>query len=517
MKKLLVLLVSVLSGISYGQTWSDNVASIFYNRCATCHHTGGIAPFSLMSYNEASPMASAIETSVTDDVMPPWPPDNSYQQYSHARSLTASEKTTILNWIANGAQEGNASNTPPPPVFNSGSILGSGDLTVQMPTYMSKAQSSDDYVCFSLPSNVTQNRFIRAIEIIPGNRETVHHCLVYVDPTGNYVGDTVGGDCGGPSNATLIGGYTPGASPLIFPSGSSLKFGMQLPANSNIVLAMHYPTGSYGSFDSTKVIFHFYPTSETGIREVYAAPVLQNWSLAIPPNQVSNFTARYPSGSGTIPTSYSLLSVFPHMHLLGRSMKVYGIDPLGDSVHLAKINDWDFHWQDFYFFKYMQKIPTGSYLKAEAVYDNTVNNPENPNSPPQYVFAGEGTADEMFLVYFHFAAYQAGDETIDMESLLSLGLEDPTTSNNWKIYPNPFSTSIHIEALSAEAGDQVSIFIYDAMGRLVKKLAENEKLAADKHYQWNGNNQDGVPVTSGTYYLSISKNGLISTQAIIKK
>lgn len=517
MKKLYVLLLLFVSSFSFGQTWSDNVAAIFYNKCATCHHQGGIAPFSLMSFNEASSMLSSIETSVNDDVMPPWPPDNNYQQYSHSRSLSPSEKATVLAWIANGGQEGNTANTPPPPVFNTGSILGSGDLTVQIPTYMSKAQTSDDYVCFSLPSTVTQNRIIRAIEIIPGNREIVHHCLVYVDPSGTYVGDTVGGDCGGPQNATLIGGYTPGASPLVFPSGSSLKFGMQLPANSNIVLAMHYPTGSYGQHDSTKVIFHFYPTTETGIREVFAAPVLQNWSLVIPANQVSSFTARYPAGSGTIPTSYSLLSVFPHMHLLGQSMKVYGIDPLGDSVHLAKINQWDFHWQDFYFFKHMQKIPAGSYLKAEAVYDNTTNNPENPNNPPQLVTAGEGTSDEMFLVYFHFAAYMTGDENIDMEGLLSLGLSTDEIKSDWNIYPNPFSTSINIEANQFKMGDQVSIYVYDALGRIVYKLAENEMMSSATHFEWNGKNNDGTSVESGTYYLSISKNGITSMQPVIKK
>lgn len=513
-----VILFFVSNG-AFAQTWSDNVATIVYNKCSSCHHQGGIAPFSLMNYNEVSAMASAMYDAIALDEMPPYPPDLTYQQYTHPRALSPSEKTTMLNWLTNGTPEGNAQNTPPPPVFNTGSILGNGDLTIQIPTYMSKAQNGqDDYVCFSLPTNLAQNRFIRAIEIIPGNRETVHHALVYVDPTGAYIGDTVGGDCAGPQNATLIGGYTPGSSPLVFPSGSSLKLGMSLPANSNIVLAMHYPVGSYGTYDSTKVIFHFYPTTETGIREVYAAPVLQNWSLSIPPNQQVSFTARYPSGSGTIPTAYSLLSVFPHMHLLGKTIKAYGIGPTNDTIKLARINHWDFHWQDFYFFKYMQKIPAGSYLKGEATYDNTSANPHNPSNPPVWVTAGEGTTDEMFLVYFHFLAYQNGDENIDLESLMNLGLYESISSENVKVYPLPFSSEVTIEPTNLNSGDLVSMRIYDMQGRLIRTLAESKQVQhAGEKYSWDGKNDSGSLVEQGTYYLSLNVNGIFTSLPLIRR
>lgn len=518
MKRCFYLLLLCLPLLGKAQTWSDDIASITYNKCSGCHHSGGIAPFSLMSYSDVSAMISTIHDAITTGEMPPWPPDNQYQQYSHPRSLSATEKTTYLSWLDNGAPERNAQNTPPPPVFNNGSVLGTGDLTVQIPTYMSKAQGGqDDYVCFSIPSNLGQNRFIRAIEIVPGNREIVHHCLVYVDQTGSYQGDTVGGDCGGPSNGTLIGGYTPGSSPLVFPSGSTLKLGMQMPANSNIVLAMHYPEGSYGMYDSTKVIFHFYPVGESGIREVLAAPVLQNWSLSIPPDQLSNFTARYPA-SGSIPASYSLLSVFPHMHLLGKSMKVYGINASGDSLPLAKVHQWDFHWQDFYFFQYLQKIPSGSYLKAEATYDNTVNNPDNPNDPPQWVYAGEGTTDEMFLVYFHFLAYQAGDENINLENLLTLGTNSNYPETAWRIYPSPFEQQITLSASTLSQGDVVSVYVYDMEGKQVKILADKHVLSSgNMEITWNGCNENGTAVGSGTYYLSINHNGEMQSFPVIRK
>lgn len=520
MKTIFTLVLVLFAGILRAQTWSDDVASIVYNKCAVCHHNGGIAPFSLVTYDEVSPMAAAIHEVVVNDAMPPWPPNNNYQQYSHSRALSAGDKATMVSWLTNGYPEGNSANTPPPPVFSSGSILGPGDLTVQIPTYMSKAQGGqDDYVCFALPTGLAQQRVVKAIEIIPGNREIVHHALVYIDD-GSYQTDTVGGDCGGPQNATLIGGYTPGASPLVFPNGPGFKLGMTLPVGSNIVLAMHYPEGSYGMYDSTKVIFHFYPPGETGIRDVQAAPILQNWSLSLPPNQVTSATAQYPFGGGGIPVDVSVLSVFPHMHLIGEQIRAYAIPPVGDTVKFVRIDHWDFHWQDFYFFRHIQKAPAGSVIKGEAVYNNTVFNEHNPNNPPQHVYAGESTTDEMFLVYFHYMPYQNGDELYDLQDLMNVGLTDLNSKQqpDWNIYPVPFTENVTIEPLSLKEGDLVSLLIYDSQGNLVRTLALRQSISADfDGYLWDGQSESGTAVQSGTYFVSMNRNGVFSAATLLKR
>lgn len=524
MKRLLLLVIVCSAYVSYAQTWADDAASIFYTKCAQCHHTGGVAPFPLTTFAEVSPMASFIYGAIDGEIMPPWPPNNNYQSYSHDRSLSATEKTTVLDWINNGAPEGNPANTPPVPVFPIGSLLGNGDLEVQIPTYMSKATAgSDDYVCFAMPSNLATDRVIKAIEIVPGNREIVHHALIYIDPTSSCVTDSVGGDCGGPSsnNATLVMGYTPGSSPLTLPSASPLKLGIDFPAGSQVVFTMHYPEGSYGMYDSTKVIFHFYPPGEPGIRAVYAAPILQDWSFALAPNQVTDLTAQYPAAGG-IATNYSGLSVFPHMHLLGKSMKVYGLNPAQDTIKLIDIPEWDFHWQDFYFYKNIQKLETGSVLYAEASFDNTSGNAENPNNPPAWVFPGLNTTDEMFLVYMHFMYYQAGDENYNMDSLMSLGFSSIAAESfgesAFSIYPNPFDESVNLYSKTLNPGDLLSIRVYDTQGKLVRILADKLRLEDEEFMlNWDGKNEAGQNTGSGVYIVSFNVNGTMSHQRIIKR
>ncbi|MEJ6583445.1 MAG: T9SS type A sorting domain-containing protein [Crocinitomicaceae bacterium] len=521
MKNLLLFTITILTFSGQAQTWSDDVAQIMFNKCTKCHNTNGIAPMPLMTYAEASPMAAAIAAAVSTNEMPPWPVDNNYQQYVHNRSLSPTDKTTILDWVAGGALEGNSANTPPMPIYTSNAILGAGDLTVQIPTYMSKANTDDDYVCFSVPSGLTQNRTIKSIEIIPGNRQIVHHALIFSDPNNVEVTDSVGGNCAGPANnnTKLLTGYTPGATPMTLPAVSPLKLGMDIAAGSNVYFAMHYPVGSYGQYDSTKVIFHFYPLGTTGVRQVAADPIIQNWSFGLPANQVTNVTAQYPGGSSGLAADISFLSVFPHMHLLGESIKAYALNPAGDTLKLANIPQWDFHWQDFYFFKNIQKVVAGSKIKGEGTYDNTSGNPNNPNSPPQLVTAGLNTSDEMFLVYFHYMLYQTGDEIYDMEELMTSGLNEQIVASESliNVYPNPFSNDLTIDLPSVNAGDIVSVYIYNYQGQLIRKVIETEtSVNSGLKVNWDGMSDNNTSVRKGVYFVSINVNGLNLNKQIIK-
>ncbi len=515
-----LIIVSFVFSAKAQVTWSDDVAEVVYNNCASCHNPNGIAPFSLLDYQDAYDFRLAISSSVGNGDMPPWTADTTYQRYSHERILTASEKAAILDWVAQGAPEGNAANTPPQPVFaNEGFLTQTPDLVLQAPVYTSKASFiSDDYVCFSVPTGLTTSKKLKAFEVIPGNPSIVHHALIYTDPTGAYPTDTTSGACNGPAEDGLLGGYTPGALPTVFPGQGNINFGYNLEAGSNIIFAMHYPAGSAGFKDSTKIRLYFYDDATT-IREVRSVPVLNritgSKAFTIPANTIDTIYDQFDG----LPLDVSILSVFPHMHLLGKSIEAYAVTPSNDTIKYARINEWDFDWQEFLFFEYIKKFPANSAMKGRAIYDNTSNNHHNPNDPPIDVSGGYNTTDEMFLVYFHFSLYEPGDEFLNLDSLTqefySVQVEEYNKAASVKVYPNPFKneTTLSLDVNAAVT----SLYIYDMRGQLVNKLLDRAKLVSgENQITWSGTNEEGSVVPPGIYFYSIIQDGVQSSGKVIK-
>lgn len=523
---ILMLVCSLGAMPSQAQTYADDVATILFENCTSCHRQGGVAPMSLMTYSEVLPYVSTIQLEVNNKTMPPWPPNDNYQQYVHSRSLTAAEITTIDNWVNAGSPEGNPANTPAAPVYSSGAQLGTPDISVRIPNYVSKATASnDDYVCISIPMpSLTSTRTIKAIEILPGDPSIVHHALIYADLTGNYQTDTSSHNCAGPVGASipLVAGYAPGGTPTQFPNTTGLKMGVQVTPGANLVFAMHYPEGSQGKLDSTRVNLHFYPLGTSGVRTVSASPLLNNFSFVINANNIDSVEGFYP-GSNGLSSAYSLFSVFPHTHLLGKSFIVYAVNTVApfDQIPLIHIPKWDFEWQDFYVFKNLIKVPAGYRLYGKAVYDNTTNNPFNPNNPPQNVGFGLNTTDEMFIVYFQFMPYQTGDETFNIDSLLTAqmptGLEPIATNTNGLFlssYPNPSKESITIQYYSADQ-EEVQLMIYDLQGRLVRQLIQSQTLKGEQITTWDGTNDAGQLVPPGVYITQLQTGSKILSHKLI--
>ena len=504
MKFYLLCIFFISTQLSAQITWADDAAEVIYNNCTSCHNPNGIGPVSYMTYNDAYANAPNIQAYVMSNIMPPWTADSSFQHYSQERILTQAERDIIINWVADGSLPGDLNQAPPPPVYNGNQQLnGIPDLVIEAPLYMSKAtNNSDDYVCFAIPTGLLNDRKVKAFEVLPGNYETVHHCLVYSDATATSVTDTIGGNCGGPSNGDLMGGYTPGATPVIFPATANFASGMILEAGSNIILAMHYPEGSYGTFDQTTVNFYFYDDPTPNFREIKANPILQNWTFSIAPNTIDTVEANF---NGVI-NNFTLLSVFPHMHLVGKSIESYATTLSNDTIPFIRIPHWDFEWQDFYWFEYMKKLPFGSQVYGRGIYDNTVNNIHNPNSPPQTITAGLNTSDEMFLVYFHYMIYEQGDEFINVDSLTTLFLNTnnyKSTQSELEVYPNPFSEKTSIN-FNLQESEYVNVYIYDLQGKLVSKVWKGALEAGSHSIQWNGTTEGGSYVNDGLYFFSIS-------------
>tara|TARA_B110000858_G_scaffold100210_1_gene115092 strand:- start:1272 stop:2669 length:1398 start_codon:yes stop_codon:yes gene_type:complete len=411
MKRILFLLFFPIISFCQNPNYSEDIAPIIYGKCLQCHHSNGIAPLTLETYSSTVSNAGIIQHVTSSGEMPPWPPDTTFRRYSYENTLSFDEINTITTWISNGVPLGDTLLLPSMPTFNNSSQLGTPDLEIQIPTYSSTAgTNNDDYVCFSIPTGLTQNREIRAVEVIPGNLQTVHHVIVSLDPFPNSSIVTTP-NCMGPQGGTIYT-WAPGTVPLVFPTSTNNAFGSNLPANSSLSLAMHYPEGSFGQLDSTKVKIYFYPLN-TNIREVSSDFLINEGIFGapfiLPANQITEITGTY----GPTVQDYSFMSVFPHMHLLGKSIEMYAVTPTNDTINLVRINNWDFEWQGAYLFEKFIKIPAGSIIYGNGIYDNTQST-SNPN--PVTVQSGLNTQDEMFIGIFQYLPYQTGDENISIDA-----------------------------------------------------------------------------------------------------
>jgi hypothetical protein len=341
----------------------------------------------------------------------------------------------------------------------------------------------------------------------------VHHAVITADTTGNYTSDLSGACYNIPGNLG-IGTYAPGTKATVFPSKAPLKAGIYLKAGSKIIIQLHYPAGSIGETDSTKIRLFFYPEGSTDVRRIYSATPLQNWQMAIPANSVMPYTAYYPSASNGLPVAWSVYGLMPHSHLLCTSIINYAVNPGVDTIPLIRINNWDFEWQDYYLCKKLVKVPAGYRLFGRHVFDNTLNNPHNPNSPPQMIVAGTDTDDEMFFDGMLFMAYQPGDELIDVEAIINndplLSVNEPGKLRlNLSAFPNPFNKKITVKC-SLLAVSDVNVQVTDLLGKVVLSFDHHGMPAGENIFELDGHSLDGI------YFLTVktsSENNCIKIVA----
>jgi hypothetical protein len=387
--------------ITGGPTFSNEVVRIFQNRCQSCHHPDDIAPFSLMTYADAAPHADAIKFMTQTRQMPPWKPTPACGDLADARVLGQDEIDLIAKWVDNGAQEGNVADLPPQKSFDGGWSLGQPDLILSYPTAYTPPVTGDTYRCFPMPTNLPTDTYVSAIDIKPGDRQTVHHVIAFIDTTGasqklDDADPDPGYTCfGGPGftisnlGASTLGGWAPGARPVMLPDNVALS----LPAQSRVVLQVHYhPHGIQTIPDQSQIGIYFAKRKPDQL--VYILPLI-NQSFTIPPND-SNYKVTA-SASAIWPVHVYLIA--PHMHLLGRTMNVKATLPDGTEKCLINIDDWDFNWQGMYRFNDPVTIPFGTKLSLVAAYDNSEGNWRNPNVPPKAVSWGEQTTDEMCIAF----------------------------------------------------------------------------------------------------------------------
>ena len=484
-------------------TFSQDIAPLIYNHCTSCHRTGEVAPFPLTNYAEVVSHAQTIKYVTGTRYMPPWKPDPNYRHYLDENTLTDAEIAKIRTWVDAGTPQGNPALTPAVPTYPSGSQLGTPDLVIPMAqrfTHLGNGQ--DIYRVFVLPVNMPADRDIAAVEFRAGNKGIVHHVIIGMDTTQRAqaldaaapgYGYTQFGGFGFTPVETNYAAWVPGMQARFYPTG----MGKKLPRRASLLVQVHYGPNFVTQTDSSVVNIFFARQPVTRYIETVPAisPVtLTNGPFVIPAGQVSTFRAQL-----TIPFEATLLSVSPHAHLLSKSWKVWAVKPNGDTIRLVKINDWDFRWQGTYRFTSLQRLPAGSRLMATATYDNTAQNPRNPNSPPRQVQWGESTTAEMLLSYLDVLPYRAGDENVVLSTMPGLATTPGTVQ--MALYPNPGSGSTTVSFQLERAGP-VSVSLLDATGRLVRSVQRQKAYPA-------GPQQLPLPLTGvapGVYIVRLESN-----------
>lgn len=418
-------------------TFSEHISPIIYNNCVECHHEKGGAPFSLTNYHDVAKRSRMIAYVTAEKYMPPWPADKTYSTFLGEKGLTEFEIKQLRNWHKQGAKQGdpNLEASLPKTI---GSKKEKPDLVVRMPHKIPIfGNNLDRFYITKLPYEIPTDTFVRMIEFVPGNKRFVHHVnghhLKYDKPKDLTKGkywvdrdtflimdaykalDFPYDDGTYPTLSGSVFNYLPGVQAVEYPEGIG---GFSLSKKGLFYINdIHYGPSPIDTFDQSYLNIYYAdkppkrPLQEFQLGTAGKSPVIP--PLRIPPNTIKSFTTEL-----IIPKDISLVTVNPHMHLLGKSMKAYIITPLQDTIPLIHIKDWNFRWQFFYTYKTLIKVPKGSLMKVEATFDNTLDNLDNPFDPPRLVTDQEGsmkTTDEMFQFIVNFLPYQKGDENISLD------------------------------------------------------------------------------------------------------
>jgi peroxiredoxin len=363
-------------------TYSKQIARIFQKRCVECHRPGEIGPFALTSYEEAVGWGETIREVVDQGRMPPWFADPSHGKFINDARLPDEEKKQISQWVDAGCPEGDPKDLPEPPKFLDGWNIPQPHLVLQMADkpFQVPADGVVDYKHFEMDPGFTEDKWLVASEARPGNRAVVHHILVFLKPPGEEFELLRG---------SLLAAYAPGSPPHLAPKGVAKK----VPAGSKIIMQVHYTPNGKPQEDMSSFGLVFCDRKDV-VQEIESGWAV-NFVFAIPPkksdykvNSLYRFT-----------DDRMLMSMTPHMHVRGKSFRYEAEFPDGKREVLLNVPRWDFNWQLDYILAEPRLMPKGTVLRCEAHFDNSLENPSNPD-PTKTVRFGEQTWEEMMIGWF---------------------------------------------------------------------------------------------------------------------
>jgi len=407
-------------------TFYRDVLPLLQDHCQGCHRPGQVAPVPLVTYEQTKPWAGSIAHAVEMRMMPPWFADPRYGHFANDPSLSEQQIKTISDWARTGAPAGNAGDAPPQPKWAEGWNIPTPDLVVKMTKPVQIPAHGDvEYTYEIAATHFAEDRWVQMSELRPGSPAHVHHAVVYIRPpdsewlrhapvgepfTASTLTDAAERRQAHETTSDLLLVYAPGSSPDQWPDGMA-KF---VPAGSDLVFQMHYTTNGKADQDQTCIGLVF---AKTPPEQRVITLQLNNHALIIPPG-ADDFRVEV---QGTLPHDAMLLSLFPHMHLRGKRFE-YDIVHEDHSVETLLRVNYHFHWQLSYRLAESRLLKAGTKLRAIAWYDNSKNNPHNPD-PTKTVTWGDQTSDEMMVGFFDVAV--------------------PAAMDKWKFFERPGDASRH--------------------------------------------------------------------------
>ncbi len=415
--------------LKQGVTYTRDVAPLLAAHCVECHRPGEVAPFSLLTYEDAAKRAEFLAEITASRTMPPWQAEIGHARFLGERRMTDAQIAILEHWAKAGAPEGSPDNLPPMPTFADGWRLGKPDLVLVAPDSITvPADGEDIFQHWIIPINIPEDKTVVGFEFRPGNPAVVHHAILFLDSSGlgrqkdaetPEPGYVTFGSVGIPT-AGIVGVWTPGMTPRFYPQNA----GMDVRQGTDLVLQLHLHPSGKPEADRSSVALYF--ADKPVARKMSRAPFVVGSILIDIPAGEPNHTIR---SSVTLPADITLISLLPHMHLIGKEMQITATFPDGDQRHLMWIKDWNFYWQDNYVFHEPLKLPAGTKLDIVCRYDNSTENELNPSNPPKRVFFGNGSADEMCFGIFQMIVDNPGDERKLQGALISTLVRDWRTAN----------------------------------------------------------------------------------------
>jgi len=432
-------------------TFNRDIAPILYRTCARCHRPGEAGPFSLLTHADAKSHARQIATVTKSRFMPPWLPEAGALKFADDLRLSEDEIARIQTWVEQGALEGNPQDLPPMPKFVEGWQLGKPDVIVKaMKPYALPASGSDNYWNFVFRAPVDRTRWLKAMEIRPGDKRLVHHANVLVDrqqngrrleaePGAGFPGMelTIESEVFDPDSHFLF--WKPGSIPYVEPDGMALR----LDKDTDLILNTHLqPSGKPENIQPT---LGLYFTDKPATKHPILLQLENDRLLDIPAGE-KHFVV---TDEFTLPVDVDLLAIYPHAHYLGKDLQAIAKFPDGRSAMLIQIPDWNLNWQAVYRYAQPVQLRKGTTISMNFVYDNSDANVRNPNDPPQRVVAGNRAVDEMAHLWLQVLPEDSAEAKRDPRAEIL----EAMARHNLQKNPEDFEAHYNLAALLMGRGE----------------------------------------------------------------